>query len=176
MRSLIVCLMVLLFPSGQFLEAQGSDRSGGFDMTIQALWSQVSESGFKHSAPAFDLGAAYVFPIGLAIELRTSYRYWDSRDTKLHAPLLLGMRYDLPVNNRLTLSPFAGIGPSLNIGGDAWGAIFAAYELGLRVFIPIRPNSKTRFSLQAAYGKALAFHPHGNLTVLNFGGGLNFEL
>jgi hypothetical protein len=71
-------------------------------------------------------------------------------------PLYLGLRIDRRISPTVTISPYAGIGPSLAVGYD-WGSIFAGFDGGVRVFFRI--GETVRFLFGAGYGRGMAFHP-----------------
>lgn len=172
MRFVPIVLMSLVVVPTTSITAQGSAGSTSeFDLTVQAGWSQKSESGSQEGAPVISLGVAYRLPSRLAFELRSSYRSWE-RET--YVPLHLGVRYDLRINEVVTVSPFAGVGPSAMLGND-WAGFFASYEAGGRVYLSLGEDARVRATLEASYGRAMAFHP-SEFGLWNLAGGLNIGL
>lgn len=152
--------------------AQERPRSaGGFDLAVHALWSWQLEDGSSEGSPGAGVGLGYRLPIGLAVELRGSYRSWESLS---YLPLHLGLRYDLPLHPLVTLAPFAGFGPSLVWGND-WGSVFASFDLGARVYLAMGQDAKVRLWFEGAYGRGMAFHP-SEFGVVNLAAGLSLRL
>jgi len=150
---------------------QEQGRSGGTSLTVDALWSWRFEDGESESAPGVGVGLAYRFPLGLAVELRGSYRSWES---VRYVPLHLGVRYDVALHPLVTLAPFAGAGPSLVWGND-WAGIFASFDLGARFSFSLGKDSAMRLYVEAAYGQGMVFHPQA-FGVVNLAGGLSLRL
>ena len=152
--------------------AQEQPRSpGGFDLTVQGLWSWQFDDGSSESTPGVGVGLGYALPQGLAIELRGSYRSWDQ---VRYLPLHAGLRYDLRVHPSITIAPFAGAGPSL-VSGNDWSSVFFSFDVGSRVYLSLGQEGRLRLSLEAAYGRGMAFHPSA-FGVANVGLGLSLGL
>jgi len=166
-------LTVLVLALTSAAVAQEHDRStGGFDLTAHALWSHQFVSGSSaEQVLGVGVGLGYRLPHGLTVELRSSFRSWDS---ETYVPLHLGVRYDLPLHRVVTLAPFAGAGPSL-VSGNDWASVFASFDVGARVVVALARDSRVRLSFEAGYGRAMAFHP-SEFGVLNLGGGVVLSL
>lgn len=171
MRSarLVAALLLALVAVAATQERRRSP--GGFDLAVQALWSWQLEDGSSEGSPGAGVGLGYRLPIGLAVELRGSYRSWESLS---YLPLHLGLRYELALHPLVTLAPFAGFGSSLVWGND-WGSVFASFDMGARVYLAMGQDAKVRLWLEGAYGRGMAFHP-SEFGVVNLAAGLSLRL
>ena len=171
MRSAQLLAVLLLALVASAATQEQRRPAGGLDLTVSALWSWQSYDGSSDGAPGAGVGLGYRFPIGFALELRGSYRSWDSES---YVPLHLGLRYDLRLHPLVTVAPFAGAGPSAVWGND-WGSIFASFDLGTRLYLSMGQDARVRVSLEAAYGRGMAFHPSA-FDVVNVALGLSIGL
>jgi hypothetical protein len=171
MRSarLLAALLLALVAVATTQEQRRS--AAGFDLAVHALWSWQLDDGSSESSPGGGVGLGYRLPMGLAVELRGSYRSWESLN---YLPLHLGLRYDLALHPLVTVAPFAGAGPSLVWGND-WGSVFASFDVGARVYLAMGQDAKARLWVEGGYGRGMAFHP-SEFGVVNLAAGLSLRL
>lgn len=166
---IVTAFLLAPFPN---LSAQEPEReTGGFDLSIQAVWWQRLDYGARESTPGINVGIAYRLPSGPAFELRGSYRTGGS---ETYVPMHFGVAYHLPISPIISLAPFAGFGPSVMVGND-WAGFFASYETGGRGYLSLGEDARIRATLEVSYGRAMAFHP-SEFGMWNLAGGLSIEL
>jgi hypothetical protein len=159
---LLTAISLVLAP---VLSAQGSEPRGRFEFIAYALWS-IRDDVADADALGGEVGLAYRVGAGVGVELRASYRRWES-DPETVIPLHLGVRYDLRLHSRIAVIPFIGFGPALVVGND-WGSVFADFDAGMKAVAAL--GSKLGLALGASYARGMAFHPNEFGYVNVFGG------
>ena len=160
-KLLTISLFLTIWMHGElFCQADHMDIRSGTKWSV--FWNgtlDFKSDNFERSQftmVGFGTNVRYIFPSGIGIEARFSYRHWRGYNQRTVVPLMIGLNYTISASDKTSFLIRSGIGPEGVIGND-YSSFFAGFEIGPELQIKI--GSKHFLNFGTAFAQGMSFHP-----------------
>jgi hypothetical protein len=120
-------------------------------------WSDIGFGG----------GMTYQFDSGFGINTRINFRQWERFGfDKSSIPLYVGPFYQFRKDSKISFALYGGVGPAL-IWGNDYASVFASFDLGAGIYLPVWSNNEIFF--QVGFAQGMSFNSGFNYLDFSLG-------